>query len=390
MDPTTASSLADEVLSSSGYTESTDEIENPHTPNPVALNLQLTYLGIICILGAFGNIMVLVASLSHKELRSPANMFIVNLSFVDLLTNVMSIPVLMVSLKYNAWIFSNGMCHASAYIAIICLGQSVQSLAHIAGARYILITKPQRVYQKFCSWKAVFLNITFIWFSTIFIVIIPEFGFADIKFNPNLGLCSVDPQHQNAWIYTTILVAHSILSTLILIPCFYFTTCYTVMSSRRRIQQQNVFQRNVSRIEENLNFWKRELGLSKVLILTLLAYIICWVPFAVVHFLSADGYVSPVAQRVAILFLVTNSCINPYIYAVCNRKFRRVYRDLFYGLWYRVRPQSTTDSNSSQPCKERENEQSNVGILIIRQPTTSGTASSCHDNHAFRVTTSDA
>lgn len=364
-------------------------VTTPSTPQPneVLLTLQLVYLGVMCFAGTFGNIMVLAASVAQKNLRTPANMFLINLSFVDLLTNIMSIPVLMVSLKYNEWIFSDGLCHATAYISIICLGQSVQTLAHIAGARYLLITKPQKVYQRFCSWNAVFINITFIWCSTIVIVIMPEYGLGEIIYNPAFGLCSIDPQSEYSWIYTTVLVCHAIISTLILIPCFYFLTCYKIMSSRKRIHQRTAFQRNMSRIEENFDFWKREIGLSKVLIVTLLAYIICWVPFAVIHFFNYNNQISRAAHRVSVLLLVTNSCVNPYIYALLNRKFRKTYMDIFTGMWYKVRPPSTSVSNSVPAAQENEQSNINIGVLLLQQHT--DTASSSHDNHAFQVTGSD-
>nr|XP_054760401.1 melatonin receptor type 1B-B-like [Lytechinus pictus] len=361
---------------------------SPQQPNIALLNFQLVYLGFICFAGAFGNIMVLAASFVQKELRTPANLFLINLGFVDLVTNIMSIPVLMISLKYNDWIFSDGLCHATAYISIICLGQSVQTLAHIAGARYLLITKPQKVYQRFCSWKAVSVNIIFIWCATILIVIMPEYGLGDIIYNPAFGLCSIDQQSDYSWIYTTVLVCHSIVSTFFLIPCFYFLTCYKVMSSRKRIHQRTAFQHNRSRIEENFDFWKREIGLSKVLIVTLLAYIICWVPFAVIHFFNFNNDISFAAHRVSVLLLVTNSCINPYIYAVLNRKFRKVYVTIFSGLWYKVRPPSTSESNASPVAKEDEQSNINIGILVLQQHTDS--ASSSHDNQVFQVMGSDA
>ena len=72
------------------------------------------------------------------------------------------------------------------------------------------------------------------------------------------------------------------------------------------------------------NLPEHEYRLTKVLLLIVVAYVLCWTPATVVHYIEAGGERVP---RIYLYFIVTlvelKSALNPLIYGVGNKRYRR-------------------------------------------------------------------
>lgn len=85
-----------------------------------------------------------------------------------------------------------------------------------------------------------------------------------------------------------------------------------------------------------------EFQLALSLMVVILVFVLCWLPFCVTMFLSVfrPQSLPRAADMFTLLLGYTNSCINPFIYGVMNRRVKEGYGELwkklcFYRLWRR-------------------------------------------------------
>ena len=102
--------------------------------------LYVAILLILAVLGTFGNMLVIAAVILSRKLRHATNMFVLNLSIADLLTCAYVVPVQAVAVLSEFQIRSQmSVCQSAAFLLVLCLGCSINSLTCIAINRYFLV-----------------------------------------------------------------------------------------------------------------------------------------------------------------------------------------------------------------------------------------------------------
>ncbi|XP_049591117.1 melanopsin-A isoform X4 [Syngnathus scovelli] len=96
----------------------------------------------IGITGLLGNFLVIYAFSRSRSLRTPANMFIINLAVTDLLMCVTQAPVFFASSMHKRWIFGEKACELYAFCGALFGICSMITLTVIAVDRYFVITRP--------------------------------------------------------------------------------------------------------------------------------------------------------------------------------------------------------------------------------------------------------
>ncbi|KAM9701081.1 LOW QUALITY PROTEIN: melanopsin-A-like [Menidia menidia] len=96
----------------------------------------------IGITGILGNLLVIYAFSKSRSLRTPANMFIINLAVADLLMCLTQAPVFFTTSLSRRWIFGEKGCELYAFCGALFGICSMGTLAVIAGDRFLVITRP--------------------------------------------------------------------------------------------------------------------------------------------------------------------------------------------------------------------------------------------------------
>lgn len=80
---------------------------------------------------------------------------------------------------------------------------------------------------------------------------------------------------------------------------------------------------------------QEELKLTKSFVVVIFAFIICWMPFCVAMFWTVFGKNPPprIFDMATLILGYSNSCCNPIIYGVMNRKFRAGYKDILLSVF---------------------------------------------------------
>uniref|UniRef100_A0A3B5L3L0 G-protein coupled receptors family 1 profile domain-containing protein n=1 Tax=Xiphophorus couchianus TaxID=32473 RepID=A0A3B5L3L0_9TELE len=96
----------------------------------------------IGVTGVLGNFLVIYAFSRSRSLRTPANMFIINLAVTDLLMCLTQSPVFFTTSINKRWIFGEKGCELYAFCGALFGICSMITLMVIAIDRYFVITRP--------------------------------------------------------------------------------------------------------------------------------------------------------------------------------------------------------------------------------------------------------
>jgi hypothetical protein len=101
----------------------------------------------IGVFGFFGNIIVIIVYLYDKRLRSFTNYFFVNLSVVDILLIITSLPMALLDLVNNGiWTLGELVCNYQHFLEATLVSCSSLTLLSIGLERYFAISRPLKVF----------------------------------------------------------------------------------------------------------------------------------------------------------------------------------------------------------------------------------------------------
>lgn len=142
-------------------------------------------LGAINLATIGGNVLVLLAVLVSRHLRSATHYFIVNLAIADLLLGTAVLPFSASLEITERWVFGSLFCDIWAAIDVLCCTASIISLCVISVDRYIGVTRPLS-YSCIMTTKKGLCIIAVVWIVSISISIGPLMGWKKPNFEPNV------------------------------------------------------------------------------------------------------------------------------------------------------------------------------------------------------------
>nr|XP_015215640.1 PREDICTED: melanin-concentrating hormone receptor 1-like isoform X1 [Lepisosteus oculatus] len=297
----------------------TQNMSNPDAIKYVAYSsvFMPTVFGIICLLGTAGNIVVIVTVFKKSKFRcrsSVPDIFIVNLSVVDLLF-LLGMPLLIHQLLGNGvWRFGESLCtiitaldsnsqFTSTYIlTAMTLDRYLATVYPLASARF---RTPAVAVRVICLvWLLSFLSITPVW---MYARLIPLPGGV-----LGCGIRLPRPETDIYW-YTLyqFFLAFAVPFAIISVA---YRRILLRMSSSEALTTQRSARRKTKRV-------------TRIAITICLVFFCCWAPFYVLQLvqLALEQPTLPFyyAYRFVISLGYANSCLNPFIYIVLCESFRR-------------------------------------------------------------------
>ena len=293
---------------------------------PVPLVTSVVFImSVLSVVGTIGNILVITAVYVHKELRSVHNVFIINLTIADLTVTTIVIPLAIVgATDYGAYLRRNeDLCDFIGSLVVISCVASIQSIAHIALARYIYICFNHK-YNKFYNRMTIPLMVTSIWLYAI-VVDFPNLevvGWGKHGYNLEVQACSFlySDVVESGYIWFLFVLGWGIPFVLI---CFCYIRIYLF------VKQKSFFPRNAT-TDPKIKSTRKGVKSSDDRVLKILAVIVfffctMWAPLPLSGFLNR--YVIDLPNWVPFLcshMAIANSCINFIIYAF-HKEFKKGY-----------------------------------------------------------------
>ena len=148
---------------------------------------------IICVVGITGNVVVILAVVTSRRLRSSTNLFILNLGCSDFLTNLCLPFQTAAMLGKDGWPLPDWVCTGVAAVTLTCVGASITTLALISFNRWFLLTRASYRYHMVFSNRNVALMALLAWSWAFSPVLIPSLaGIGVIGYSNEYKICVQD------------------------------------------------------------------------------------------------------------------------------------------------------------------------------------------------------
>lgn len=280
----------------------------------------------LMVLGACGNALVFIAVWKDKSLRTTPNVFVVNLAVTDFLFCVAVLPLTSATFIQGEWKLGFYGCSLQALLFSTNVNATLVTMSTISINRFILIR--HRI-----KYKSVFTkrNVTFmifgIWSYAILVASRPFYGMGKYVFNPNNAFCSIDKNPDSASRISRFVAYFTLYANIIIVMRCYIGIYRTVRQHRRQIKTS---QENSGYSRENQGL-RKEVGedvhIAKTLFVVICLFGICWFPTAVTGIVVVFSTTIPgLVQEMLMLTVCLASVVNPLVYAVRNRRFRRTFK----------------------------------------------------------------
>ncbi|XP_078133907.1 B2 bradykinin receptor-like [Sander vitreus] len=313
-----------------------------HTSQPV-------YILLITVLGIVFNVFVLIVFCFHKKACTVAEIYLSNLAAADLvLVSCLPFWAVYTSNGFN-WTFGLFLCKVVNLGIKINAYSSIYFLVLVSIDRYVALVhtmshgrmrRPK--YAKLCC--------LLMWGFGL-VLSIPELVFRKVRYFPEYGVnaCFLDyPTHTVELLSDGMLIVFSFI-----IPISIISFCTVKIIQALKIQAI-----------ERFNAVKTERKATTLMLTVLLAFLICWVPFHVVttldlllraevlggcHLLS----VLDICNQIFTYLAFANSVLNPILYVLVGKNFRKKVGELFkqWSIRKIVTSESSRSSNLSSTLK---------------------------------------
>jgi len=274
-----------------------------------------------------GNGLVIYCFLKTKALRTPTNMFVVNLAASDLvMMTTMGLPVTINAFTQRYWMWGVLACQLYACIGAICGTASILTMVVIGYDRYNVIVKGIGG-AKITPGKA-FIALVFIWGYASLVSATPFFGWGGYGTEGLLMTCSYDYLKPD-WNHKSFVLFAFIFNYMIplsMIIFFYSKIVKAVVMHEAALRAQ-AKKMNIESLRQGGDEDKEsaEVRIAKVAITNVMLWVIIWSPYAMVVIIACFGnkaVITPMVSQIPSFMAKSACCINPVVFAVSHPKYR--------------------------------------------------------------------
>jgi len=287
-----------------------------------AVAIHSVILTLSAIFALMGNSLVCLAFYRNRRLRTVTNVFVLSLAVADIMASTFVLPFSTVASGYRAWPFNFAFCQFSGLAAYLWGAMSVNILALTAVNRYICIVKP-RFYPALFTKKKTVLSILLVLLLTLTAHLTATFATPILfQWYPRDLVCDATGLKIRAGVSRGIVGFVGLAMSVIIF-------CYG--SVYRTIKRHNsVVNPSLHDATSQATVSPHEIQASRVLLATVIGFVVCWIPLTVVRILNRYAHSLLPSYWLSYSTLITffSSWINPVIYGVMNRAMRKEFLKL--------------------------------------------------------------
>ncbi|WAQ95415.1 MTR1B-like protein, partial [Mya arenaria] len=271
--------------------------------------LALIYCIVVSValfVGTFGNLIILVVSITTRAMNRVGRDFVINLALADLCVAAVADPI-------YVYVCANGWYHR-IYKRPICIALCA------------------------CAW------------ITGFLMEFPNFvGWGDHYFDKKNHQCIWD--RTASFSYTLVVSAGFIGSPLVMMGACFIMIFYKIYKRKK-----DVFSLNLEDPLRMRKVWVESLRSSRTLLVVFLAFVVCWTPYAIVTAMDVNNSFSYELHLFITLLAHLHSSLNFIIYMACNSNFRKQVLRVCMCSMTSWRYRSSTDVSNSYITRTSSND----------------------------------
>lgn len=278
-------------------------------------------LFLINITAIVGNTVLGISFYQNGLLRSVTNELVLALVGSDILMSLVAMPLSEGSLIAGEWIFGSNLCHIQGFLVHFLAFFSLQIMALTAVNRYYRVMRPY-LYKKIFTPGQTGLMIMAAGLFSFSILASITFGQQGnlFVFHPGKAICvSLHRSVRSSQVYTIFSgIAFVFLPAFIIIWC-YFQVFKAIRKHFRRLAERKINSNSLSSLNS------AEIIVTRTVCVIVIAFFLCWIPCLVIDFVDImrDDWFNRRVYLAYAYFAYTSSAINPFIYGVMNRSFRK-------------------------------------------------------------------
>uniref|UniRef100_I6RAP7 Onychopsin n=1 Tax=Eoperipatus sp. LH-2012 TaxID=1198996 RepID=I6RAP7_9BILA len=293
--------------------------------------LCICFLGILSVVG---NFFVMWIFAGTKSLRTPSNIFVINLAFSDFMMMATNFPIYVYNSYFKYWALGPFVCEIYGFCGAFFGTLSIVTMAVISVDRYYVIVKPFIVMRKMNRNRAIAI-IASVWIYVLAWCLPPFFGWNAYVPEGFLTTCSFDSLsegfYNRAFVFGLFMGAYVLPLTIILYCYFYI---FKEVAKHEAEFKKKAKEMNVASLRGNEEFMKkrREIKTAKIALTIIFLWIFAWTPYAVVALMGIftdHSKITPLVSNLPAVFAKTASVYNPIVYAISHPKFRSALRKKF-------------------------------------------------------------
>ncbi|XP_035251500.1 relaxin-3 receptor 1-like [Anguilla rostrata] len=317
---------------------SLEDIDVTADGSPVLRILISIVYSVVCAIGLVGNLLVFfLMKIRQGRKKSTINFFVLNLAVTDF-QFVLTLPFWAVDTALDfSWPFGHAMCKIILSVTVMNMYASVFFLTAMSITRYWSVASAlkNRTRPISCSVKWVS---ALLWVAAT-VATAPTSIFSTVRNVAGEKLCLLRFPDGQYW-----LALYHLQKILIafVFPMLIVSICYLMLLRFIRLRSMNN------------NRPKRKSRVTKSVTIVVLSFFLCWMPnhaitfwgvlvkFNVVYWDRTYYIVHTYVFPVTVCLAHVNSCLNPVLYCLMRREFRKMLKDLFWRI------SSPSISNSCQ------------------------------------------
>ncbi|TRY92009.1 hypothetical protein DNTS_034903 [Danionella cerebrum] len=300
----------------------------------VAIAVCITALySVICVVGLFGNVLVMYGVVRYTKMKTATNIYIFNLALADALATS-TLPFQSAKYLMRTWPFGELLCKVVIAIDYYNMFTSIFTLTMMSVDRYIAVCHPVRALDFRTPVKAKMINIC-IW------ILSSAVGFPVMA----MAVTRVTDSEPE-WYWDTVTKICVFIFAFV-VPVLVITFCYGLMILRlksvRLLSGSKEKDRNMRRI-------------TRMVLVVVAVFVICWTPIHIfiiirtVVEIDHKNLLVVACWHLCIALGYMNSSLNPLLYAFLDENFKRCFRE--FCIPFRSRMEQGSFSRARSATRE--------------------------------------
>ncbi|XP_041976564.1 probable G-protein coupled receptor 83 [Aricia agestis] len=321
----------DDYLGHTAVNETLDSLYD--VPTGMIVLLSVLY-GTISVLAVVGNFLVMWVVATSRRMQSVTNCYIANLALADIVIGLFAVPFQFQAALLQRWLLPYFMCAFCPFVQALSVNVSVFTLTAIAVDRHRAIITPLSAHTSKRIAKVVIVVIWVLALSLAApmamsweVIMVPAEQDPDSKLYYEKPFCAPSEFGSNSLaIYRLLLYIFQYV-----IPLFVITFAYAHMAKKLWGARA---PGNAQEIRD-ANQMKNKKRVIKMLVLVVALFALCWLPLQSYMLLQSFFPSINEYRYINVLFFcfdwlaMSNSCYNPFIYAIYNEKFKKEFKQRF-------------------------------------------------------------
>ena len=286
--------------------------------------LRILRIAVMCVLVLVilsGNLLILAGVRKIEEMRSVTGIFLANLAISDLGVGLICLPIAIAASVDENLLSIKFVCSVDGFSLVLFFIGSIQTLCAISVHKHTAVVYAMKIT---ITRKRAYMMVACVWIISLLLAIGPLFGWSKYIHIPGRHQCSTPPPTDR------MILSHMImlLGFGYAIPVFTMIFCYSRLYCTTRAHLRRL---KATAISDAIS--TTESDLINTLVLVLLCFILCWLPFVVyICYGMTKKPIPYYLPTIAFLFGYGNSALNPVIYALRHKSFRKGFKAIIWRI----------------------------------------------------------